>query len=118
MKNPGTQTQLQAITEDTLEQENIQYNGTNGISANNRGQGFIPAFLDTETGNVYPSRFGDGRPAPVHMLSGLPHYLFDPDSSSTGHPTVKRSVISGFLREQTFYSRAAALQAMVTKCMH
>ena len=51
-----------------LAHEQARYAGTGGSSESNRVQGFEPAFLDMETGNVYPSRFADGRPASVHML--------------------------------------------------
>jgi len=111
MKCPDTQTRMPLLTENTLAQENCQYTGTSGISMNNRSQGFVPAFLDTETGNFYPSRFQDGSAAPVHVLSGLPYELFDPDSSSDGQLVVKHSLISGFLREEIFYSREEAARA-------
>ena len=118
MKHSDTQTRSTSFTEETLARENLQYIGTGGVSENNRGQGFVPAFLDTATGHVYRSRFQDGRAAPVHVLSGLPHKLFEPDSSSNGPLAVKRSVISGFLREDIFYSREEAAQASATGCLH
>lgn len=75
----------------SLARENLQYTGTGGVSANNRDKGFIPAFMDTETGNIYRSCFANGMPAPVHVLAGLPenligkgsldadkHYIVDP----------------------------------------
>lgn len=96
---------------DTLARENLQYIGTGGISANNRGQGFIPAFMDAETGNVYRSRFANGMPAPIHVLAGLPENLIEAHGKLSGSLSVKSSVISGFVREETFYSREEALQA-------
>jgi hypothetical protein len=95
-----------------LAQENLRYRGTGGISANNRQQGFLPAFLDTETGHVYLSRLRDGRPAPVHDLSGLPRALFEVGSQSGTQLRVKRSVVSGFVRHDRFYSREEAAQAV------
>jgi hypothetical protein len=118
MKDTNPKTHLQHITKETLAQENLHYIGSRGISPNNRDQGFIPAFLDTETGNIYRSRFTDGSPAPVHVLAGLPHALFDPDSTSNGEPALKRSVVPGFLSEGTFYSRAAAALATTPGHMH
>jgi hypothetical protein len=111
MKDPDTYTRLQPITEEILALENRQYTGTSGISANNRDQGFIPAFLDTETGNVYRSRFPNGRPAPIHVLAGLPDELVEANSQSNGHRVIKSSVVSGFVLDETFYSREEASQA-------
>jgi hypothetical protein len=63
----------------TLQTQNRQFSGTGGVSAENRAQRFRPAFMDRRTGEVYPSRFGDGRPAPIHLLDGLPApYRFGP----------------------------------------
>ena len=118
MKNPDRQPRLQTITEDTLAQENHQYTGTGGVSANNRDQGFIPAFMDTETGNVYRSRFSDGKPAPVHVLAGLPDELVDADCQSNSNRSIKHSVVSGFIHEDHFYSREEAAQAAASGCLH
>ena len=103
MKTSNSQTQPQATIKNRLVQENYQYIDTGGISENNRSQGFVPAFLDSNTGNIYRSRFANGLPAPIHMLSGLPH-------------TIKNSVVSGFLLEKTFYTREEA--AATLKSMH
>jgi len=118
MKNPDTQTRLQPVTEETLARENHQFTGTGGVSAINRDQGFIPAFLDTETSNVYRSRFPNGRPAPIHVLGGLPVELVEANSHSSGHRVIKSSVISGFVLEETFYSREEAAQAAALKQIH
>ena len=63
------------FSKETLAQENRQYANTGGVSAINRSQRFIPAFYDTATGRAYRSRFADGRPAPIHLLDGLPESL-------------------------------------------
>ena len=89
-----------------LVRENLKYTGTGGVSANNQDKGFVPAFMDTETGNIYRSRFANGLPAPIHVLAGLPQKLIE-----------KNSVISGFLRAETFYSREEALRAAASGCM-
>ena len=116
MKAFNCQTPLQSICNKALAQENIQYADTGGVSKNNRSQGFVPAFLDTDSGYVYRSRFPDGRPAPVHILSGLPGKLFVSDGVSSKQHAVKNSVISGFLLEETFYTREAA--AIALKSIH
>jgi hypothetical protein len=59
----------------TLRQQNRAFRGTGGVSAENRALGFAPAFLDTQTGAVYRACFADGRPAPMHLLEGLPPTL-------------------------------------------
>ena len=55
-----------------LRRENRVFRGSGGVSAQNRYKGFAPAFLDLETGVVYRACFADGRPAPMHLLEGLP----------------------------------------------
>ena len=118
MKNPDTQTRLQIVTEETLLRENLQYTGTGGVSANNRDQGFLPAFLDTETGTVYRSRFANGMPAPIHVLTGLPENLVESHEKSNTSLSIKNSVISGFMRGETFYSREEAMQATASARLH
>jgi hypothetical protein len=81
----------------TLQQENIAHRATGGVSAGNRSFGFRPAFRNTETGSVYPSRLVDGRPAPIHMIDGLPDEVRD-------------SVQSGFLLDGCFYDRDEAAE--------
>ena len=110
MKDPDTRTRLQPVTENSLARENQQFIGTGGISVNNRDLGFIPAFLDTDTGHVYRSRFPNGMPAPVHVLGGLPEELFENDARSNGHRLIKNTVVSGFVLAETFYTREEAAQ--------
>src|SRR4051794_28811975 len=85
-----------------LRQENVAYEGGGGISAGNRSLGFRPAFRNLETGNVYPSRFADGRPAPVHIIEGLPDELVVARSASGKVTAVSDSVQSGFLLDGCF----------------
>ena len=42
----------EAVTRSTLRQQNAAYRGTTGVSACNRTSGFVPAFLDPETGRA------------------------------------------------------------------
>ena len=116
MKASNSQSLPHSIRSKSLEQENLQYADTGGVSENNRSLGFVPAFLDTDSGYVYRSRFPDGRPAPVHMLSGLPRKLMKSGNDSSQEYAVKDSVISGFLLEETFYTREAA--AIALKSIH
>jgi hypothetical protein len=100
-----------ALTSQCLQDQNRRFHGTRGVSASNRGLGFLPAFFDAESGRVEVSRFGNGAPAPVHLLCGLPaEWVVARDASGTV-TAVKGSVIAGFLREGCFLTReeAAAL---------
>jgi hypothetical protein len=101
------------MTEQTLEQENLRYRGTGGVTAGSRAFGFQPAFADRETWAIYPSRFADGRPAPCHVLDGLPDELVLSRRACGRVATLKPSIVSGFVRDGRFYSReeAAALVA-------
>jgi hypothetical protein len=91
-----------------LAQENITYEGSGGVSAGNRSLGFRPAFRNTETGRIYLSRFADGRPAPIHMIDGLPEELVVTRSAAGRVIAVRESVQSGFLLDGCFYDRDEA----------
>ena len=95
-----------------LAMQNAQFRGTAGVSGNNRGAGFVPAYMNTVTGETVPSRFADGRPAVVHVLEGLPDNWI---GARDPHGCVTRAVdgvIAGFLRDGRFFSREAAAQAL------
>jgi len=99
------------VSAGSLARENRQFHGTKGVSAGCRSQGFIPAFRDASSGRTYPSRFADGRLAPIHLLDGLPEKLVLERSTAGAVTAVKHTVISGFLLDGRFYTRdqAAAL---------
>lgn len=99
---------MQTLTPKRLRQENRAFAGTSGVSANAAGQRFRPAFRDCETGRVENSRFEDGRPAPVHMICGLPEeWVIERDSD--GHAVaIKEQIESGFVRGGEFYTREEA----------
>ncbi|MCZ6619808.1 MAG: hypothetical protein O7E57_16935 [Gammaproteobacteria bacterium] len=95
----------------SLHRENRAFAGTSGISTNNKTLGFVPAFYDRKTGRVQISRFSDGRPAPIHLMEGLP------EEWAVGHDlngriiSVKPTIISGFVRGDDFYTREQAAEA-------
>jgi hypothetical protein len=99
------------MSEELLKRENELHEGTGGRSPENRDLGFRPAFLDFETQVVYPSRFADGRPAPIHMLDGLPEEVIVDRTPSGRVVAAKASLISGFVRNGFFYTRSAAAKA-------
>lgn len=98
----------------TLKAESAVFKDTGGVSANNGGCGFRPAFLDTDTHRVYLSRFGDGRPAPMHLLDGLPEDVVVARGASGRVAEVKSSVVAGFVRDGRFYTREQAARAVAT----
>ncbi len=83
-----------AMTKQVLRLESSRFHGTGGVSAGNRSDGFRPAFLDTDTGAVYLSRYCDGRPAPFHLLDGLPDELVLRRNASGRVQAVKSAVVS------------------------
>jgi hypothetical protein len=99
------------MNERRLLQENAVHAGTGGVSAGNAGMGFRPAFLDVATLTIYPSRFADGRAAPIHLLDGLPDEVVTDRLASGRVVAAKASVISGFERGGFFYTREAAARA-------
>jgi len=100
-----------ALTALTLRQQNRRFRGTGGVSAGNRSLGFAPAFLDTQTGEVYRACFADGRPAPMHLLEGLPPALVIARDVAGRATAIHPTVTAGFVRGTRFFTReqAAAL---------
>ena len=102
----------QAMTVDTLRRENLAFVGTAGVSEENRGSGFLPAFYDVETRIAAVSRFADGRIAPMHLIEGLPAAWATERDASGRIKAVKSTVIAGFVRDGYFYTREQAAQAV------
>lgn len=100
------------MNEQALRHENILHLGTGGRSEENAGLGFRPAFYDFATQKIYPSLFANGRPAPCHLLDGLPDELVVDRTASGRVTSVKATVISGFVRNGYFYTRTAAARAV------
>jgi len=98
---------------ENLAQQNRAYAGTGGTSEGNQAHRFTPAYRDAESGKVATSRFADGRPAPIHMLTGLPEEWFIEHIKNKA-PKLKNSIIVGFTRDNKFYTRAEAAKA----CAH
>lgn len=102
----------QVMTERVLERETVAFRGRGGVSAENRDEGFRPAFLDRQTGVAYASCYVDGRPAPFHLLDGLPDELVLARNAAGRVVSVKASVTSGFLRDGRFYTREEAVSSL------
>ena len=91
-----------------LRQQNRGFRGTGGVSAENRSLGFAPAFRDTQTGAVYRACFADGRPAPMHLLEGLPPAVVAARDAAGRATAIQPSVRAGFVRDGRFYTREQA----------
>jgi hypothetical protein len=97
-----------ALCQPLLERENRRYAGSGARSEENRGLGFRPAFLDTATGCIHPSRFRDGRPAGCHLLDGLPAEVVVARDPAGRVRQVKETIVSGFVRGGRFFTRDEA----------
>ena len=96
------------LSEAVLRAQNSLFRDSGGVSAKNRCYGFVPAFLDADTGAVYRARYADGRPAPMHLLDGLPEEVIAMHTVAGGVAAAKSSIIAGFLRDGRFYTREQA----------
>ena len=100
-----------SLTPQCLQQETVEFRGTGGISTENSGCGFCAAFIDTATDKTVVSCFADGRPAPVHVLDGLPNdWISERDASGTVVAVID-TVVPGFLKDGRFYTREQAAAA-------
>jgi len=102
----------QMLTVDEVAQQSLAYRGTGGVSAENRAYGFLPAFLDRESGRIHLSCDARGVPVAIHQFEGLPEeWVVARDEE--GRPcAVKASVEAGFVREGYFFTREQAAQLM------
>jgi hypothetical protein len=100
------------MSEKRLKQENQIHAETGGRSQANSSHGFRPAFLDFATQTIYPSCFADGRPAPLHLLDGLPNEVVSIRAPSGRVVAAKATIIAGFERNGFFYTRTAAAKAV------
>ena len=110
---------MMTLTKRYLELERTARRGTGGVSTGNRHLGFVPAFMETRTGATYACTFADGRPAPFHLLDGLPDELVVARDRHGIPSQVVGTVVAGFLLESRFYTRdqAATLIARSEGCL-
>jgi len=100
------------LSSQLLKNQNNLFESTRGVSHNNRSAGFVPGYLDRHSGRSVISRFADGRPAPVHVLDGMPQEWVA-ERDAYGHVTKARAgVVAGFLRNGQFYTREEAAKAV------
>jgi hypothetical protein len=102
------------LTQQILERETEAYRGSGGTSEESGHRGFRPAFLDTRTAVVYPSRFCDGTPAPFHCIAGLPDNVIAERDPAGRVVSVHGAVVSGFVRDGVFFTRDEAAACVAT----
>lgn len=110
----GTAIMSAALSTLALQRENREFRDTGGRSEENRALGFRPAFKDVASGAVYPSRFADGRPAPFHLLDGLPEEVIVQREPGGRVGRVKDSIVSGFILNGQFYTRDEAAREVAS----
>lgn len=101
------------LARERLADENARFAGTGGVSGENEDSGFSPAFCDTLTQRIYPSRLADGRAAPYHAIDGLPAEVVEARDNDGHVSSVKASLVSGFVRRGRFYTREEACRALM-----
>lgn len=102
----------QGLSRDTLKQQNRQFADSGGVSRNNRCAGFVPGYLNTQSGIAVLSCFANGNPAPIHLLEGLPsEWVSERDQAGMPVCTIPE-VIAGFIRDGHFYSREEAARIL------
>jgi hypothetical protein len=100
------------LTDMALRGENRLYANTPGVSRNNASLGFRPGYLNRCSGECVLSRFSDGTPAPIHVLDGLPESWVRSRDEAGHVVAVAVEVVSGFVREDRFYTREEAVRAV------
>ena len=98
-----------------LMRENRAYRGSAGVSEGCREACFRPAFRDQETGMVYLSRYQNGHAAVFHTLEGLPDEVIAARYTNGKVAYAKNTLISGFLKAGTFYTRQEAADQVDTR---
>jgi len=99
---------------DDLTIQNQAYAGTGGTSEGNQAHRFAPAYKDVDSGKAVASCFADGRPAPIHLLAGLPEGWIINHADRSEMPTLRPNILVGFIRDGKFFTRAEAAKA----CAH
>ena len=100
------------LNEQALRRDNQKHRGTGGVSQGNANLGFRPAFFDYATHAIYPSCFRDGRPAPFHLLEGLPDAAVAIRAPDGRVVAAKATLVAGFERNGFFFTRSAAAKAV------
>ena len=98
------------LTSRGLRQQCRLYRGTGGASEDNRAEGFIPAFLNRENGEVHLYVSSDGQVCSVHTLDGLPDSVVVRRNRNGMVTAVRSCIVAGFVRNGHFYTREQAAE--------
>lgn len=101
------------LTTPLLQEQARTFWGTGGTSDQAKTVGFLPGFIDKETGRTYRACFANGMPAPMHVLDGLPSEVVTARDANGRAIAVKCTVVAGFLRMGQFFTRAQAAQLVM-----
>jgi hypothetical protein len=99
---------LEAVSFAAAPMQRLPWRDSTHMSERHSQPGFVPGFLDQETGTIYLSCLADGHPAPVHLLDGLPAELGSEHSPSGAIIALKASVVAGYVRDGRFFTREQA----------
>jgi len=100
----------QRLTADDLVEQSMAFHGAGEVGDEHRAFGFLPAFLDRESGHIHLSCDARGIPAAIHQLDGLPREWVEARDNKGKPSMVKSSVVAGFVREGYFFTREQAAQ--------
>lgn len=98
------------LTREDLRHQSDDFTGRGGTSAEARVLGLVPGFKDCRNGRVFRSCFADGRPAPVHLLDGLPADMIAKRAPDGTVLAVCDAVVAGFLLGDRFLDRDEAVR--------
>jgi len=96
------------LSDAELASENRRFSRSGGVSENNREAGFVPAYRDERTGAIALSNSADGRPAPIHVLDGLPDEWIATRDETGKATSLVSGIVSGFYRNGRFFTREEA----------
>lgn len=98
-----------------LLKQNHRHRGTGGTSQNNKKFKFSPAFFDSSSKTIYLSCYADGKPAPIHMLDGLPKKLLKNRTITDSLINAKNALVSGYISGHKFLTRQQAADILKNK---
>ena len=91
--------------------ENLAYQGTLGLSENNRGKGFLPAFRHEASGQVHIACNKDGSTCTFHLIDWLPQEWATAHTDDGRVLCLSSGITAGFVRDGIFYTREEAAGA-------
>lgn len=100
---------LMLTSQDVIE-ESLAYRGTGGVSAENRAYGFLPAFLDRDTGRIHLCGAAAANAVTAHGFDGLPEECVLARDAQGRPYAVKATLVVGFERQGYFFTREQAAQ--------